>query len=48
MDYNLVRPLFMRIMEKKTGSEVLKMFEQFRKNIKLNKTNEQLTPENKS
>jgi len=40
IDYDLVRPLFLRTMSMKTGAEVLKLFEQFRKNIKLNKTNE--------
>lgn len=40
LDYDLCRPLFLRTMNMKSGSEVLKLFEQFRKNIKLNKAQE--------
>lgn len=38
----MLRPLFLRTIKNKTGADVLKLFEQFRKNIKLNKTNELL------
>lgn len=34
-------------MNYKSGSEVLKLFEQFRKNIKLNKTAKDLSPTEK-
>jgi hypothetical protein len=36
--YNLVRPIFIRNMNLKTGNEVLQLFEQIRKNIKLNRS----------
>jgi hypothetical protein len=36
--YDLVRPIFLRNMNLKTGNEVLQLFEQIRKNIRLNKT----------
>jgi len=42
--YKLVRPLFLRNMFQKSGNEVLKMFEQFRKNIRLNKASMGLSP----
>jgi hypothetical protein len=45
VDYDLLRPLFLRTIKNKTGNEVLKLFEQFRKNLKLNKANGELTPE---
>lgn len=35
--YDLVRPMFIRTIRHKSGNEILKIFEQFRKNIKLNK-----------
>lgn len=35
--YDIVRPIFERSLKTKTGNDILKMFEQFRKNIKLNK-----------
>lgn len=36
--YDLVKPIFLRNMNMKTGNEVLQLFEQIRKNIKLNKS----------
>jgi len=36
MDYELLRPFFKRQIQYATGQEVLKLFEQFRKNLKLN------------
>lgn len=36
MDYELLRPFFRRCIQYSTGQEVLKLFEQFRKNLKLN------------
>ena len=36
-DYALLRPFFMRAMRYKKDADVLKLFEQFRKNLKLNK-----------
>lgn len=34
VDYNIVRPFFLNIFESKKGQEVLKLFEQVRKNLK--------------
>lgn len=42
MDYEMVRPLFQRTIEYKTPQEVLKLFEQIRKNLKLNKSSKKL------
>lgn len=36
INYELLRPIFLRSIQNKTGQEVLKLFEQFRKNLKLN------------
>lgn len=36
--YDLVRPIFLRNMSLKSGNEVLQLFEQIRKNIKLNRS----------
>jgi len=33
----MVQPLFLRAMQFKTAQDVLKLFEQFRKNLKLNR-----------
>ncbi len=41
--YDLVRPIFLRNLSMKTGNEVLQLFEQIRKNIKLNKSTKALT-----
>lgn len=43
--YNLIRPIILRIIKTKSGNEILKMFEQFRKNIKLNRASRDLTPQ---
>jgi hypothetical protein len=43
-----VKPIFLRNMNMKTGNEVLQLFEQIRKNIKLNKSTAKLTPAEKS
>jgi hypothetical protein len=40
--YDLVRPLFLRNMELKSGNDVLQLFEQIRKNIKLNRASKSL------
>ncbi len=40
--YDLVKPIFLRNMNMKTGNEVLQLFEQIRKNIKLNKSTKTL------
>jgi len=37
MDFGMLKPLFARTIRNKSGQEVLKTFEQFRKNLKLNK-----------
>ena len=36
MNYQLLRPMFLRQIQYKKGQDVLKLFEQFRKNLKLN------------
>lgn len=38
MDYEMVRPLFQRAIKYKTPQDILKLFEQIRKNLKLNKS----------
>jgi hypothetical protein len=48
VDYDLLRPLFLRTIKNKTGNDVLKLFEQFRKNLKLNKAHQELTQEERS
>jgi hypothetical protein len=45
--YDLVRPIFLRNMNMKTGNEVLQLFEQIRKNIKLNRSARNLSQEEK-
>lgn len=45
--YDLVRPIFLRNMNMKTGNEVLQLFEQIRKNIKLNRGARTLNQEEK-
>ena len=45
--YDLVKPIFLRNMSMKTGNEVLQLFEQIRKNIKLNKSTKSLQPSEK-
>ncbi len=46
--YEIIQPIFMRNMNNKSGSDVLKLFEQFRKNIKLNKSHKNLSSTEKS
>lgn len=36
--YHMVRPIFLRNLHLKSGNEVLQLFEQIRKNIKLNRS----------
>jgi hypothetical protein len=48
IDYGLLRPMFLRAIKNKTGNDVLQLFEQFRKNIKLNKSGDALTSEEKT
>lgn len=45
--YDLVRPIFLRNLNMKTGNEVLQLFEQIRKNIKLNRSARNLTQQEK-
>lgn len=48
LDYNLVRKIFQKSIVNRQNSHVLKIFEQFRKNIKLHiEDGEQLTQEEK-
>ena len=44
----MLQPFFHRAMKYKSGQDVLKLFEQFRKNLKLNKSNISLTTEEKN
>jgi hypothetical protein len=46
--YEVIRPIFLRNMANKTGNDVLKLFEQFRKNIKLNRSYKALSPTEKA
>jgi phosphoenolpyruvate carboxylase len=48
IDYKLLRPMFLRAIKNKTGNDVLQLFEQFRKNIKLNRSADQMPAEEKS
>ena len=51
VDYDMLRPLFLRTMKHKKGADVLKAFEQFRKTLKINKHNfefKNATPEEKT
>ena len=48
MDYPMVRPLFQRAMTYKTAQDVLKLFEQFRKNMKLNRASKKMEPAERS
>ena len=48
MDYKMVQPLFKRAMTYKQASDVLKLFEQFRKNLKLNRGAIKMDPEARS
>jgi len=48
MNYELLRPLFIRTIQNKTGQEVLKLFEQFRKTLKLNASWKDNSPTEKS
>jgi hypothetical protein len=48
IDYSMLRPLFLRTIKHKTGNDVLKLFEQFRKNLKLNKSNVDLSSEERN
>lgn len=43
-----MRPIFLRNMNLKTGNEVLQLFEQIRKNIKLNRSAKNLSANEKS
>jgi hypothetical protein len=45
--YDLVRPIFLRNLSMKTGNEVLQLFEQIRKNIKLNRSARNLSQQEK-
>ena len=44
----MLQPFFHRAMKYKTGQDVLKLFEQFRKNLKLNKSHSSLLADEKS
>lgn len=46
--YDIIQPIFLRNMSNKSGNDVLKLFEQFRKNIKLNKSHKNLSATEKS
>ena len=38
IDYEMIQPYVNRVIKKKGGQEIIKFFEQLRKNIKLNKS----------
>ena len=40
VDYEMLRPLFLRTIKNKKSNDVLQLFEQLRKNMKLNKAND--------
>lgn len=42
IDYQLIRPMALRIIKNKTGPELMRFFEQLRKNLTLNRRNSQL------
>lgn len=46
--YKLIQPIFLRNMKTKSGNEILKLFEQFRKNIKLSKKHKDLSAPEKA
>ena len=48
MTYKIVRPIFQRAIKYKTPQDVLKLFEQFRKNLKLNKSAKKLEAKTQS
>lgn len=47
-NYQLIRPIFLRSLRVNTSNEVLKIFEQFRKNIKLGKKYKDLNQNEKN
>lgn len=46
--YGTVKPIFLRTLTSKSANEVLQLFEQFRKNIKLNRSFRHLSPQEKT
>lgn len=48
LNYELIRPMAQKIIKNKTGPEIMRFFEQCRKNITLNKVNSKLPPAEKS
>ena len=48
VDYEMLRPLLLRTIKNKKANDVLQLFEQIRKNIKLNKSNDQLEESEKA
>ena len=48
VDYTMLRPLFLRTMKNKTKNDLLQLFEQLRKNVKLNKSDVSLSADLKS
>ena len=48
VDYTMLRPLFLRTMKNKTKNDLLQLFEQLRKNVKLNKSDASLSADLKS
>ena len=44
INYELIRPMALRIIKNKTGPELMRFFEQLRKNLTLNKANSKLEP----
>lgn len=48
VDYDMLQPLFLRTIKHKSGNEVLKLFEQFRKTLRLNRSHNKTDPGEKS
>lgn len=48
ISYEMIRPFVIRVMKNKGGPELVKFFEQLRKNIKLNKSWDRKDPIKKS
>lgn len=47
VDYKMLRPLFLRTLKNKSKNDLLQLFEQLRKNVKLNKSSANLGEEQK-
>lgn len=48
VNYKMVKPLFLRAMQYKSAQDVLKLFEQFRKNLKINRAGKSMSQGDKA